>query len=405
MNIQSLLNGASRLNSDQATMFTTTSSVPTLQTTATTPGTTPMSTTPPSAPEPIILAPHLRGHRSPISFPSQSPPNHPTSISSAGLGHSPPLKRPLSPDHRHDDLQQRSPPYASPPLRRPQSHSPTISYHPKAMPIPSRASHSPPVRNSQQSPYMGLEALVQAATQEQRRMEASERAASHSPVVDRPPASVSRSPEGSHSSNTRSLVPLDVTPRSRSPPPPKKQRRSDSPPRRSLSGPGVPIPRDIVRQSSSSSGSAPKEQDAHEWLLEHYASPPADTPEAEADADATDPEPTPADDMEVDDELLSLVEPVQQPPPQQQLQQRYPFAAPPPVLRISKPLMPTVVTTIHSPTAFPVPSPLGPGPGPMPPPPQGSTSSAPAKAPAKSKSKKSAPSAAAAAVSTRAYVH
>lgn len=252
------------------------------------------------------------------------------------------------------------------------------------MPIPARASHSP---------YMGLEALVQAATQEQRRMEASERAASHSPVVDRPPAaSVSRSPEGSHSSNTRSLIPLDVTPhpRSRSPPPPKKQRRSDSPPRR-LSGPGVPMP--------------PGEQDPHEWLLEHYASPPADSP----DADATDPEPTPADDMEVDDELLSLVEPVLPPPPpmQQQPPMRYPFAAPPPVLRISKPLMPTVVTTIHSPTiTFPGPSPLGPGP--MPPPAHGGPSAPAAKAPAKSKAKKSAPAAAAAAaapVSSQEYMH
>ncbi|KAF7970596.1 hypothetical protein HWV62_23609 [Athelia sp. TMB] len=335
MNIQSLLNADKAQHVPRSMPAMVSSSLPP---TATAPSPSPPTTTPPSplppAPEPIILAPHLRGHRSPVPIPSHSPPLHIPTLSTSLPNRSPPLKRPLSPDRRHDDAPPRSPP------QRRASHSPTTH----------RPSHSPPV--PRHSPLGGLEALVQAATQEQRRIEATERA-SHSPVDVRAPLDLRPARSPTHSANTRSLVPLDVTPH-----PAKRPRRSHSP-RRSSSG----------------------EQDAHEWLLEHYAGPP-DTPAPDADADATD-----ADDldmdmgMEVDDELLSLVEPAPPPPPPQQ---RFPFAAPPPALRLSKPLMPTVITTIHSPPV-PTPSPLGPG-GMAPPP------AASAKPAAKSK-KKAAPAA------------
>jgi len=180
----------------------------------------------------------------------------------------------------------------------------------------------------------------------------------------------------------------------------------------------------------------PKEQDAHEWLLEHYAgntsspAPPmarmrggrppsasgpserhhSRTPAPEItialeqeleDAAGppsvhkpdTDPdvalelvaESIDAEDgikidrvsMEVDDELLSLVDdptPVPLPPAPPAQIQRYPFAAPPPSLRLSKPLTPTIVT-VASP-AFASPTPVSPFPpttttserGSMPPP-------------------------------------
>lgn len=348
---------------------------------------------------------------------------------------------------------------------------------------PFRSSVSPPVRTKQQSPYMGLEALVQAATQEQRRLEANggqlddaPRRASHSPVIDRaPPVSAPAfvinhrrtsypadpdpnpnprhlnppSPEvdSTHSRNTRSLVPFDVTPTLPAEiRPPKKQRLSSSPtfpvPMR-LSGPGTPaypamgeeLGHNFSRRSSGGSAASAKprspatarpvrspdreaaakrkstasqegaspanEQDAHEWLLEHYAgtassqpppptkaasrspqhaAPPAhahDTTDpdivlelvassldADPDADATDPDDARVS-MEVDEELLSLVDdpsplpapmsaPVPEPP-----KPRYAYAQPPPELRLSKPLTPTLITTIHSPSAYP--SPLGPG--------------------------------------------
>jgi hypothetical protein len=175
-----------------------------------------------------------------------------------------------------------------------------------------------------------------------------------------------------------------------------------------------------------------KEQDAHEWLLEHYAGntpspststvPPsmarvrgrratsasgpserthsrtpapeiAITLEQELDGPSkhepdTDPdivlelvaESLDAEDrlkssrvsMEVDDELLSLVnDPV--PVPALAPTQRYPYAAPPPSLRVSKPLTPTIVTVSSPSFVSPAPaSPFQPAPmserGSMPPP-------------------------------------
>ena len=295
---------------------------------------------------------------------------------------------------------------------------------------------------------MGLEALVHAATQEQRRL-----SESTSPVASYPPPSPQRLTMGTSDPPNRAIVPVDVQR------PIKKQRLSDPSaaaeerernfaahygvlPRR-LSGPGAhayPVndnailgiggPAECSRaeeekrrtslestgKNSTSDTKELPEQDAHEWLLEHYAGPtpspsipPPKHPMARIRAgrpasvqkDRT-PAPEiaselekeleeaaaskPVDDnfdpdvalelvagsleeervsMEVDDELLSLVDDPAPP------LQRYPYAAPPPSLRLSKPLTPTIVTVSPSFVVSPAPvSPFQPNPerGSMPPP-------------------------------------
>jgi len=336
------------------------------------------------------------------------------------------------------------------------------------------SSYSPP------SAFNGLDALVHAATEEQKRLSASDdrRMSSRSPVVGYPtPVSPHRHHHHHHTSydpyaseypkrGTGMLVPVDEI---QSRPPIKRQRLSDPGERYAqsqsalpmrLSGPGAhayPVnDRAILgigsgdsrraeedrvpsRRTSSASRSReersveahdttsrpptpreteankpakppPKEQpeqDAHEWLLEHYAGsssiptakaqsasgksegtrsrtpapeiataleqeledaagPSVHKPETDPDvalAESLDVEGAKSDrvSMEVDDELLSLVDdpaPAPAPAPAPPPTQRYPYAAPPPSLRLSKPLTPTVVTVVSP--AFASPAPVSP---------------------------------------------
>jgi COMPASS component SPP1 len=524
-------------------------------------GPSPSPTTPPThrrpsppGPDPVILAPHLRGHHyqhatgssSSSSSSSISEPDH------LPLSLQPHLrKRSYSPDPRKvdDGDSQRgfaypliayhsrpsslspthySPPFATTPYSRPpipsptQLHSTTPYTFPPVQAQPSSVRSNPPPPFP--SAFNGLEALVHAATQEQKRLGRSD-TDRRSPVLDRgyPPPRPHHADERRqivyHETDSRPkrgtgmLVPVDemhAQLHSR-PPPVKRQRLSDPSlpayqPMR-LSGPGAhayPVndravlgmesgKEEPLRTLSGTAGDRGKknasprpqtpaepinpkptkehpqtkdpaqtkdQQDAHEWLLEHYAGSPTIstvpamarvrgrpssapsrvTPEVELEleeavlAAAPPPAPRPttagsmrdepedpdvvldlvaesidAEDgakssgsrisMEVDDELLSLVDDSPHPPPPTPSAptppiQRYPFAAPPPSLRLSKPLTPTMVTVS---SALVSPAPISPYPltatserGSMPPPPTTNVGGKGGKKSAEAKGKKAA---------------